>query len=263
MEAFQWLAQEVVQAKGEALIMQVEQFEGLTDSQIVEQFHESLKEEYGALLTSAGELEKALQAQSPREWDASLSEALQKLQKRLIDLKRIDYFNSPDEIPVTSTLARIKAMLIEQEGQIHQIETVTITDYQGRQWVTRPRPHVDRLACIWLIRRFIDANAEIRYSQTPDAGEISFDMSNATFGHHGNLCSFETMLYAFQLDKPGLSALAEIIHEIDLRDGLYQRPETEGVATVLKGWQLAKMDDQQLEANGLIFFDGLYASLNQ
>jgi len=123
-------------------------------------------------------------------------------------------------------------------------------------------PHVDRLACAWLIRHFINSNAVIRYAQKVKPEEISFDMSEAAFGHVGNFCSFETMLRAFGLDKPGLRALAEIVHEIDLRDGRYALPETAGVDAILDGWLVLDLSDAELEARGIALFEGLYITMS-
>ncbi len=98
------------------------------------------------------------------------------------------------------------------------------------------RPHVDRLACAWFIRRFINRDATIRYAMEPAIGEIAFDMADARFGHQGNLCTFETMVRAFGLDDPALHAVAEVVHEIDLREPLcasrnrWDRPHFAGVA---------------------------------
>ncbi|MFY9820816.1 MAG: chromate resistance protein ChrB domain-containing protein, partial [Thermoanaerobaculia bacterium] len=136
--------------------------------------------------------------------------------------------------------------------------------YQGRRWVTRPHPHVDRLACAWLIRRFIDPQAEIRYADEPEEGEVSFDLRDADFGHRGNLCSFETMLAAFGLGAdPALATLAEIVHEIDLRDGTSARPEMPGVDGVLRGWSAAGWPDSELERHGVALFEGLYTAMQQ
>jgi hypothetical protein len=120
---------------------------------------------------------------------------------------------------------------------------------------------VDRLACAWLIRRFINPGAQIRYASTPEPEEVAFDMRGAPFGHRGNLCTFETMLKAFGLDDPGLRAIAEIVHEIDLRDGRYPRPEVPGVDAILKGW--VTYTDAEREAPGIALFDGLHAALSQ
>jgi hypothetical protein len=127
----------------------------------------------------------------------------------------------------------------------------------------RPRPHVDRLSCIWLIRRFINPQAVVRYSATPEPGEVGFDMPRGEFTHRGPLCTFETMVRAFGLEDQVLQAMGEIIHEIDLRDGRYGHPETAGIDAVLKGWLLAGLADPELEAHGVALFEGLYADLSR
>jgi hypothetical protein len=102
------------------------------------------------------------------------------------------------------------------------------------------------LACAWLIRRFINPIAEIRYATPPEPGEVGFDMREGMFGHHGNYCTFETMIAAFNLKEPGLQEIAEIVHEIDLRDGRYHRPEAAGIALILKGWLREGTSDAKL-----------------
>jgi hypothetical protein len=143
------------------------------------------------------------------------------------------------------------------------VEPVAIKDYRGKCWVTRPRPHVDRLACAWLIRRFIDPEALIRYAARPRPDEVAFDFDTADtkFGHVGNLCTFETLRLAFNLDDPGLRAMAEIVHEIDLRDGRYVRSEIAGIDAILNGWQQTDWSDAEREAHGIAFFEGLYQTL--
>jgi hypothetical protein len=98
----------------------------------------------------------------------------------------------------------------------------------------------------------------IRYASQPESGEISFDMREAVFGHTGNLCTFETMLAAFNLKEPALQVLAEVVHEIDIRDGRYIRPETGGIEVILKGWLLQGLPDTELESRGMDLFEALY-----
>ena len=142
-----------------------------------------------------------------------------------------------------------------------EVEVLESADFLSKTWVTRPQPHVDRLSSIWLIRRYIDPQATLRYSHKPKKSEISFDMPNAKFGHTGNLCTFETLIATFQIQTDGLAKLAEIIHEIDLHDGLYNHPETVGIDAILQGWLKQNLSNQELETRGLALFDGLLASL--
>jgi hypothetical protein len=139
-------------------------------------------------------------------------------------------------------------------------DRVDAAAYRGRRWVTRPNVHVDRLACIWLIRRFIDPAAPIRYAESPEPDEVAFEMRDGPFKHEGVLCTFEVMARTFGLADPGVRAIGEIVHEIDLGDARFTRAEAPGVDAVLRGW--TALSDAEREARGLQLFDSLYAALN-
>jgi hypothetical protein len=262
VEAFQWLAQEVEHAKGEALLMRVEHFEGLSDAKLVTLFQKARKEDYEELDARAVELEKSLGQRTKRPEDLSRArDVLAKLRRWHAELARIDFFEAPERGRVAARLARIAQAVTPTQPANPEVAPATIAAYREKRWVTRPHPHVDRLACIWLIRRFINPYAVIRYANAPEPDEVAFDMSRGEFGHRGNLCTFEAMVKAFGLDNPGLRALAELVHEIDLRDGRYARPEIAGIDAVLKGWQA--LPDPDREAHGTALFEGLYVALSQ
>jgi hypothetical protein len=262
LEAFQWLAQEMRQAGGEAVVMQVESFAGLTDQRLIEMFRAGRAEEYTELEAQVVELEKSVLTVAKPEDVPEVPETLARLRRRHAEIARSDYFDSPEGSQLAARLAQVAQLLAASISPAPQVPLVALTNYQGRRWVTRPRPHVDRLACTWLIHRFIDPSAVIHYSGQPAPDEVTFDMEEAEFGHRGSLCSFETMLQAFHLSEPGLDAMAQIVHEIDLRDGLYVRPETAGLDAVLSGWLDAGFSDNELAAQGTALFEGLYRSLS-
>lgn len=261
VEALQWLAQEVEQAKGEALLMRVERFEGLSDARLADLFRAARKEDYTSLDARAAALEKTLTG--PRRRDpgdeARAREHLARLRREHAEIARIDFFDAPMGAQVASRLARIEQALSPSRAEDPHVAPAALAAYRTKRWVTRPSPHVDRLACAWLIRRFINPRAAIRYSNTPHPDEVAFDMSQGPFSHHGNLCTFETMVRAFGLDDPTVRAIAEIVHEIDLRDGRYARPEVPGIDAVLRGWMIRS--DADREVHGIALFDGLYTAL--
>jgi hypothetical protein len=263
LEAFQWLTEEVKQAKGEALVMHVEQFEGLSDAELMERFRQARADDYAELKAQADELEQSLRARLNPEERSRLQEALKKLQRRHADIARVDFFDAPEGSLVASALSRLEHALVPQGPTPVRVSSAPLAAYCDKRWVTRPRPHVDRLSCIWLIRRFINPQAVVRYSPTPEPGEVGFDMPQGEFTHRGHLCTFETMVRAFGLEDQVLQAMGEIIHEIDLRDGRYVHPETAGIDAVLKGWLLARLSDRELEAHGVALFEGLYADLSR
>jgi hypothetical protein len=266
IEAFQWLAQEVQQAKGEALVFYVEQFEGLTDEQLIEMFREIRQQDYLEIEQQATVIEAKISTQQKikvaevQDADTQVQFVLlAKLKKRYSEILRLDFFNCPDAQIVAARLTRIEQAFHQPNPS--DLSSVTIAEYRDRRWVTRPRPFIDRLACAWLIRKFINPNAIIRYSLQPESDEVAFDMKEAEFGHQSNLCSFETMMFKFGLEKSGITAIAKIVHELDLRDGQYISPETAGVETILRGWLLARLSDSELESRGIQLFEGLYLAL--
>jgi hypothetical protein len=262
-EGFQWLAQEVERAKGEALLMRVERFEGMSDAQLVALFQQARREDYAALGERVTELERTLarsRRRDPKD-DASLRELLARLRQEHGEIARIDFFGSPAGAVLTSRFLKIEEALAAHRPERVRVARVSLSSYRHTRWVTRPEPYVDRLACAWLIRRFVNAHAEIRYSTAPLPEEEPFDMSEGQFSHHGNLCTFETMISAFGLEDPAMKAVAEIVHEIDLRDGRYVRPEVPGVEAILRGW--VSRSDADREAHGIAVFDGIYEGFSR
>jgi hypothetical protein len=168
-EAFQWLAQEVERAKGEALLMRVERFEGMSDAQLVALFQEGRKEDYAALGDRVTELERTLARSRRRDPknDVSLRELLARLRREHGEIARIDFFGSPAGALLTSRFAKIEEALAARRPEHVRVAPVSRSSYRRTRWVTRPDPYVDRLACAWLIRRFINADAQIRYSTAP------------------------------------------------------------------------------------------------
>ncbi len=257
IEACHWLAQEIREAKGEALVLHVEQVAGKSDQQIIDLFCAARQEEYAEIEAQAAELEQSVTTAREGDDGSHFQPLLAKLRRRHAEITRIDYFHCPAGARAAARLTRIAAALLPEPVQT-KIPPAKAADYRGKVWVTRPNPHVDRLACIWLIRRFIDGEATVRYDLAAADGEIAFDMEEGHFGHRGNYCTFETMVKAFALDDPALRDVGEVVHEIDLRDGRFVRPETAGVDAVLNGWRSTALFDLELEAQGVALFEGLY-----
>jgi hypothetical protein len=133
-------------------------------------------------------------------------------------------------------------------------------------WATREGCHVDRTGCIWLIKRFIDSEGTFSFfkdvDEAPEEAEL-FDVAGARFSHHGEDCSFETFLKEYSLQDPVLVEIAEIIHDADLMDDKYGRPESEGLDVIIRGMQLVLPDDQSLIRSTDVIFDGLYTYLSR
>ena len=129
-------------------------------------------------------------------------------------------------------------------------------------WATRPQCHVDRAACAWLIRRFIDREAKFVFVEDPDdipTGATGFDMRGVELTHRDGGCSFETFLAHFELDEAALAAIGRVVHEADLGDERFDAPEARGIDVLIRGLALVFGDDEQLLAATEPLFDGLYA----
>ena len=259
-EAFQWLAQKVRHADGEALVMRVADFGDVAEQQIVVLFNQARREDYAAIDAQVDALERALR-QRTGDLD-SLRDEISRLQQAQAAAARIDYFGCPAGALLVSRLERIRASFFPDGSAVVEIPSASPEAYAGKVWVTRPHPFADRLACIWLIRRFIDPGAIVRYALQVGPDEVAFDMKDSRFSHRGDLCTFEVMVAAFGLDQPGMRALAEIVREIDLRDGRSMRPEVAGIDMLLRGWQLSGVADADMEARGTTLFEGIYVALS-
>jgi hypothetical protein len=140
--------------------------------------------------------------------------------------------------------------------------TLDLTKLRRRRWVTRPRPHIDRIASAWLIKRFIDADAEFLFAppaEFPDDA-IPFDAPGVELSHQGEDCTFETLLKRARLHDRRLVRLAEVVHEADLRDGKYPHEEARGIDVAVRAMLAVSSDDQQVLAQGMALFEGLYAT---
>ncbi|MFK7802003.1 MAG: chromate resistance protein ChrB domain-containing protein [Anaerolineae bacterium] len=265
IESFQWLAQEVESAEGQSVLMRVDGFEGLDHQAIIEQFQAARQSDYAEIDQQVAAIEERFKSEeNPSEkMLGQAQDELTKLKRRYAEIVRTDYFESYEGTTTEAKLNKLGILLFPETTPIPNIPSVQTADYQGKTWVTRPQPHVDRLSSIWLIRRFIDQDATIRYSTDVAAGEIGFDMNhpNAEFGHNGPLCTFETMIKAFQIEAKGIETVAEIVHQIDLTDERFVHPEAIGIDAILRGWLLENLEDQELEKRGLALFDGIYQTL--
>lgn len=128
------------------------------------------------------------------------------------------------------------------------------------RWATRAGIHIDRAGCAWLIRRYVDAEAEFVFvhdGQSVPADATPFDMPGVDLSHHGSDCTFETILRRYELDDPVLWRIAEIVHEADIDDEQYDAPEAPGFDMILRGLSMIGDDPQTMEVSGAIF-DGAY-----
>jgi len=144
-----------------------------------------------------------------------------------------------------------------------RVAAASRAEVQGRTWVTREGVFVDRIASAWLIARFIDHAARFHFVSAagyrPRKGELRFDMYDGEFMHVGDRCTFEVLVDDFALDDPALHAIAEVVHDIDVKDGKFARDDAPGIERVLAGMARAHPTDAARLERGRQLFDELYA----
>ncbi len=256
VETFNWLTSEVRQNGGEALLMRVAEFGSLSAADLSAQFVQDRESRYQPLATQLEKLERHATAKGAATAPARLRSELRAISQKHATLALADYFEAPLGRQIAARIRAIQQLL---SGQTYEKPTATlnVVDYRAARWVTRPHIGVDRIACIWLIRRHIAPAARIRFSDLARGAEIPFDMPGVRFGHHGRMCSFEVMLQTFGLATPASRALALIVHALDLRDAAQLGPEARGIDAVLRGWQAIGMADAERALHGCALLDGL------
>ena len=177
----------------------------------------------------------------------------------------IDFFAAPGREAVEGLLAAIEARL--QPPIAVPPKSGSRRGVRGRVWVTRRGIQVDRMASAWLIRRFIDPRARFKFvagqDYAPRPREVRFDMFQAEFTHEGDLCTFEVLLRRFAQGDTALASIGEIVHDIDLKDARFGRPETAGVERLIAGIALRHRRDEARLAQAAAAFDALYESLRR
>jgi hypothetical protein len=269
-ELFQWLVQEIQSVGGEATLLRVDRIETMTDAEIAALFHKARAVEYQAVVQGCQDILRHLdryQKNHPRSVPA-LRGKLDGLKRELDRIQAVDYLKAPAGARARTlwetTATRLRAVQTgpsAARGGRHR----TSLPPRGSTWVTRPRPHIDRIGSAWLIKRFCDPDAKFTFADAADAARkgIPFDVLGADFGHHGDDCTFETLVKRFGIKDRRVKAIAEIIHEADLHDGKFTRNEAAGVDLAINGLVEATPDDHELIERGMAIFEGVYAVLKQ
>lgn len=277
-EDFQWLKQEIEAAGGEATVFQAGAVEGATDDEIVASFRKARDEDYAKLTAELDGLTGAIREQKRGVHLSAVrlgnhESELGKLHAEFERVVSTDFFNAKGRTGAQSAYERCrKALRASQSSDTTSMKTsVSVggaldrSRYQGRRWVTRRNLHIDRLASAWLIRQFIDKRPRFHFVSEGERveGGVPFDMFDAEFTHQGEDCTFETLIKRFGLGgDTALGRIAEIVHDIDLKDGKFNRLEAAGLDAAVRGLSELLKDDRKLLRQSGVIFDGLYALLS-
>jgi hypothetical protein len=241
--------------------------DGLSDEDVRGLFSAARAADYDASAKEARALADALEQANPTIGRAEARSRLARIRAEVARVAAIDFFGADRREPVEGLLRGLEAQLQESSAMVDDAREQTADEsatetLKGRTWVTRRGVYVDRIASAWLIRRFIDPDARFKFvpakGYVPEPGELRFDMYDGEHTHEGDRCTFEVLLSKVGLDDPALNAIAEVVHDIDLKDAKFGREEAAGIAHLVEGIAAANKDDQRRLDRGAAVFDDFY-----
>ncbi|HEY7553750.1 MAG TPA: chromate resistance protein ChrB domain-containing protein [Candidatus Binatia bacterium] len=270
-EDFQWVLRDIVEGGGEATLCEARLVEGLTDEQVEELFRSARSADYQQIAEEARHFAKALPARRANEEEPRTQAEIEvdRFKRRFAEVVAIDFFGAPGQAAAQGLLSELESTIrAARQGVIDTAPAALRLEIpRGCTWVTRHGIHVDRMASAWLIRRFIDAEASFKFvpakGYKPQSKELRFDMFDAEFTHEGDRCTFEVLLRRFGPTDKALQAIAEIVHDIDLKDGKFARQETAGLDHLIAGIALRHKDDAARLERASAVFDDLYEYLKR
>jgi hypothetical protein len=274
-EFFQWLVSSVSTMKGEAAFVRIEKIETMKDADIIEMFNQNRAKDYrdiGMRLDDLADKIRAAKKFAGTVINKKFEDDMHKIEKDFQETGKTDFFHSDMRKGLEKRLNSINAALATLTGIVNKDPSVEIiaravADYQGKLWVTRKRPFVDRMASAWLIKRFIDKIPSFGFVDENDLAHVSmdavsYDIMGGEFTHVGDLCTFEVLLKAFKLNEKALDTIGEIIHQLDVNDEKYRNPAAEGLHEILDGVRRTARDDHEALEKGMNIMEMLYASKN-
>jgi hypothetical protein len=263
-EDFQWLLREIVEGGGEASLCEARFVEGLSDNQVEGLFQAAREADYAQIAEEARRLAEIpipeRQIEDTRRTQLEID--LARLKRRLAEVVAIDFFGASGRVVAEGLISGIETRIHGKAADRQSGRLSDRQDLRGKTWVTRKGIYVDRMASAWLVRRFIDPNARFKfvpakgYKTMPD--EVRFDMFEAEFTHEGDRCTLEVLIERSGLHDPALAPIAEIVHDIDLKDAKFQRQETVGIERLITGIAMTNKDDETRLARSAAIFDDLY-----
>jgi hypothetical protein len=264
-EDFEWVGKEIGESGGQASVCEARFVDGLSDGDIEGLFNSAREADYAEIAEDARKLHALLKGRKNQDLRGQLEAAMARLRKRLAEVVSVDFFSAPGGQAADALLASLEQRLTDSSPSTASDPEASKSptgEVRGRTWVTRKGIHVDRMASAWLIRRFIDVEARFKFvpgrGHQREPNELHFDMFEAEYTHEGDRCTFEVLLRRFGLKDPALKPIAEIVHDIDLKDSKFARPETLGLDRLIAGICMASPEDEARLAQGHAVFEALY-----
>jgi hypothetical protein len=264
LERFTWVAREISAGGGESSICESSFVAGSSNEAIRASFDAARGKDYAQL---SGDVRATLRTlgrarRLDDERRSTGETALTRYRRRLSEIVDLDFFEASGREAAHASLDTLERRLRDGTSKSAVARPATAPRVRGAVWVTRKGVHIDRIASAWLIKRFVDPDATFKFvaakGYVPAAGELRFDMFEAEYTHEGDACTFEVVARRFGVTDAAVGAIAEVVHDIDVRDGKFGRPETAGVERLVTGLALTVADDLARIGLGSQVFDALY-----
>lgn len=255
------IARDIREEGGEAFVCEARFLDPRDEARLIEVFRTRRAAEYRRVADEAGALHGSVAAETSGRGRAGLPSrrSLGRLERRLEWARSVDPFGAAGHEKAKAALERLGRRLLATPRAPHPD-----SEWRGRTWVTRRGVHVDRMACGWFIRRFLDPGARFRFvadATTRSPREVGFDLPGGDFTHEADRCSFEMLLARTGRTTVALGRIAEIVHDLDFKDGKFGHPETAGIERLVSGIVAAHSDDAARLERGAMLFDDLHRSL--
>jgi hypothetical protein len=270
-EDFQWVLREIVEGGGDGTLCEARLIDGVTDSQVEALFLTARTADYKQIAEDARRFAKTLPSKSKavEEIRPQFDLDLARLKRRLDEVETIDFFGAPGREAAAGLISEIESRLRRGKEPVSKPEQPAVSkdNLRGKTWVTRKGVHVDRIASAWLVRRFIDGQANFKFvpakGYQPLPNEIRFDMFEAEFTHVGDHCTLEVLMERTGINDKAARKIAEIVHDIDLKDFKFEHPETTGIERLIAGIAMSHKDDETRLERGSALFDDLYGAYSR
>ncbi len=269
-EFLQWLIGEVKSMGGDGAFVRSAEIRTMTDADIRRLFSMQADQEYHRLEKSLDVLERKIQSirkGTKSEEGKRLADQVAKFTKEFEGVAKRDFFNSSTGQAMKKRIQAVEAGL-RDAGKKSPAEAASVVarrsqDYQEKIWATRKHPFIDRMASAWLIKRFIDPKALFTFIDERDVASLddstmAFDIRGAAFTHVGDLCTFEVLVKSFAVRDKAVRKIAEIVHDLDVKDEKYGNPEATGVEEILMGIRKTVKNDSDALERGMAVFEMLY-----
>ena len=273
-EDFAWLLTELQSSGADGVILESQFVDGMSDHQVGDLFSAARDNDYTGLIEEVEEVLAALPRNAEIDDEEERRRArsmFERARKRIAEIEAIDFFGAERHDEAEAAMRTLDERTVgrnelEKTGK-QMMSSVALKDLKNRVWVTRRGVRVDRIASAWLIKRWIDPDARFKFvagkGYVAIDHELRFDMFEAEFTHDGDMCTFEVLARLAREDDSALRCVGEIVHDIDLKDGKFGRPETQGIANLLAGICTGLDDDDRKIERGSALFEDLYRFFNE